>query len=258
MKNHDKKIFLNGIYEYANYLKLSTFKIGIDTEINSATEIDSSYEELIYKLLQKEYDYSQEEVRKSRVRIASFPYKKYLDELDINELPTDAQKKLGTLSTLDFIEKGQNVILSGNCGTGKTHMAIGLGIKACLSGYKVFFATVPLFITQLKELRSTKSLRSFQAKLEKYDLVILDEFGYISSDKEGAELLFTNLSIRTGRKSTIITTNLSFDRWGEVFTDPVMAAAMTDRITYKSYMVDMNGDSYRMKETKKWLTESKN
>lgn len=257
MKNHDKKIFLNGIYEYDNYLKLSKFKIGIDTEINSATEIDSSYEELIYKLLQKEYDYSQEEVRKSRVRIASFPYKKYLDELDINELPTDAQKKLGTLSTLDFIEKGQNVILSGNCGTGKTHMAIGLGIKACLSGYKVFFATVPLFITQLKELRSTKSLRSFQAKLEKYDLVILDEFGYISSDKEGAELLFTNLSIRTGRKSTIITTNLSFDRWGEVFTDPVMAAAMTDRITYKSYMVDMNGDSYRMKETKKWLTESK-
>lgn len=257
MKNHDKKIFLNGIYEYANYLKLSTFKIGIDTEINSATEIDSSYEELIYKLLQKEYDYRQEEVRKSRVRIASFPYKKYLDELDINELPADAQKKLGTLSTLDFIEKGQNVILSGNCGTGKTHMAIGLGIKACLSGYKVFFATVPLFITQLKELRSTKSLRSFQAKLEKYDLVILDEFGYISSDKEGAELLFTNLSIRTGRKSTIITTNLSFDRWGEVFTDPVMAAAMTDRITYKSYMVDMNGDSYRMKETKKWLTESK-
>ena len=91
---------------------------------------------------------------------------------------------------------------------------------------------------------------------EKYDLVILDEFGYISSDKEGGELLFTNLSIRTGRKSTIITTNLSFDRWGEVFTDPVMAAAMTDRITYKSYMVDMNGESYRMKETKKWLKES--
>lgn len=101
-------------------------------------------------------------------------------------------------------------------------------------------------------------MRSFQGKLEKYDLVILDEFGYISSDKEGAELLFTNLSIRTGRKSTIITTNLSFDRWGEVFTDPVMAAAMTDRLTYKSYMVDMNGDSYRMKETKQWLKETSN
>ena len=256
MKDHDNKIFLKGIYDYADYLKLSTFKCDIDTEIKNASEIDSSYEEVIYKLLQKEYDYRQEQVRKNRIRIANFPYKRYLEELNVNELPIDAQNKLGILSTLDFIENGQNVILAGNCGTGKTHIAIGLGIKACLSGYKVFFATVPLFITQLKELRSAKSLRSFQSKLEKYDLVILDEFGYISSDKEGAELLFTNLSIRTGRKSTIITTNLSFDRWGEVFTDPVMAAAMTDRITYKSYMVDMNGDSYRMKETKKWLKES--
>lgn len=234
MKDHDKKIFLKGIYEYADYLKLSTFKCDIDTEIKNASEIDSSYEEVIYRLLQKEYDYRQEQVRKNRIRIANFPYKRYLEELNVNELPIDAQNKLGILSTLDFIENGQNVILAGNCGTGKTHIAIGLGIKACLSGYKVFFATVPLFITQLKELRSAKSLRSFQSKLEKYDLVILDEFGYISSDKEGAELLFTNLSIRTGRKSTIITTNLSFDRWGEVFTDPVMAAAMTDRITYKS------------------------
>lgn len=199
MKDHDKKIFLKGIYKYAHYLKLSTFKGDIDTEIKNASEIDSSYEEVIYKFLQKEYYYKQEQVRKNRIRIANFPYKRYLEELNVNELPIDAQNKLGILSTLDFIENGQNVILAGNCGTGKTHIAIGLGIKACLSGYKVFFATVPLFITQLKELRSAKSLRSFQSKLEKYDLVILDEFGYISSDKEGAELLFTNLSIRTAR-----------------------------------------------------------
>ncbi|MSR92717.1 IS21-like element helper ATPase IstB [Inconstantimicrobium porci] len=256
MKDHNRKIFLKGIHEYSEYLKLSTFKDSIESEIKSANETDISYEEFIYKLLQKEFDYKQEELRKSRIRRANFPYKKYLEELDVAELPEDAQKKLGILDTLDFIEKGQNVILSGNSGTGKTHIAIGLGIKACLSGYKVFFATVPLFITQLKELRSAKSLRAFQNKLERYDLVILDEFGYISSDKEGAELLFTNLSIRTGRKSTIITTNLSFDRWGEVFTDPVMAAAMTDRLTYKSYMVDMNGESYRLKATKKWMKEA--
>ena len=237
MKDHNRKIFLKGIHEYSEYLKLSTFKDSIESEIKSANETDISYEEFIYKLLQKEFDYKQEELRKSRIRRANFPYKKYLEELDVAELPEDAQKKLGILDILDFIEKGQNVILSGNSGTGKTHIAIGLGIKACLSGYKVFFATVPLFITQLKELRSAKSLRAFQNKLERYDLVILDEFGYISSDKEGAELLFTNLSIRTGRKSTIITTNLSFDRWGEVFTDPVMAAAMTDRLTYKSYII---------------------
>lgn len=135
-------------------------------------------------------------------------------------------------------------------------MAIGLGIKACLEGYKVWFTTVPLFITLLKETKSQKTLRNFENRFLKYDLVILDELGYISFDKEGAELLFTNLSLRAGRKSTIITTNLSFERWDEIFQDPIMTAAMTDRLTHKSYMVNMNGNSYRLKETVKWMEDN--
>lgn len=94
---------------------------------------------------------------------------------------------------------------------------------------------------------------SFQNPFEKYDLVIADEMGYISFDKEGAELLFTHLSLRANQKSTIITTNLSFERWGEIFQDPVMTAAMIDRLTHQAYIVNMIGDSYRMKETEKWL-----
>lgn len=109
-----------------------------------------------------------------------------------------------------------------------------------------------------QELKSSKTLRAFQNKLIKYDLVILDEFGYISSDKEGAELLFTNISLRTGIKSTILTTNLSFDRWNEILGDPVMTAALTDRLTYKSFVVNMNGNSYRLKETKEWLSSMSN
>ncbi len=105
---------------------------------------------------------------------------------------------------------------------GKTHTAIGLGIEACLTGYKVFFATVPSLINQLKEYRSERTLRSFELKFEKYDLVIIDELGYISFDKEGAELLFTHLSLRAGRKSTIITSNLPFVKWQEIFHDPVL------------------------------------
>ena len=242
--------------EYASELRLGAIKSDLEESISDAENNNLSYEEFLCRLLQKESDVRRYNLTQSRIKTASFPYKKYLEDIDVNSLPEDAQHKFKQLSSLKFIQEGQNVILAGNPGTGKTHIAIALGMKACIEGYKVLFTTVPLFITQLKELKSTKTLRSFQNKLAKYDLVILDEFGYISSDKEGAELLFTNLSIRTGRKSTIITTNLSFDRWGEVFTDPVMAAAMTDRITYKSYMVDMNGDSYRMKETKKWLKES--
>jgi len=142
--------------------------------------------------------------------------------------------------------------MAGNAGTGKTHLAIGLGVKACLAGYKVLFATVPSLINQLKESRSEKTLRAFENKFEKYDLVIADELGYISFDKEGSELLFTNLSLRAGRKSTIITTNLSFERWDEIFLDPVLTAAMVDRLTHKAYIVNMNGNSYRLKETNEW------
>jgi len=157
------------------------------------------------------------------------------------------------LKSLDFIREGQNVILAGNPGTGKTHLAIALGIKACLNNYKVLFTTVPSLITKLKESRSRKMLRQTENRFQKYDLVVCDELGYISFDKEGSELLFTNLSLRAGKKSTIITTNLSFDRWQEIFKDPILTAAMVDRLTHKAYIVNMNGNSFRLKETKEWL-----
>lgn len=138
---------------------------------------------------------------------------------------------------------------------GNSHTAIGLGIKACLEGYKVWFTTVPLLVNRMKECRAQQALRAFENRFEKYDLVIADEMGYISFDKEGSELLFTHLSLRAGRKSTIITTNLSFERWDELFQDPVITAAMIDRLTHQSFIVNMNGNSYRMKETKEWLEQ---
>jgi len=98
-------------------------------------------------------------------------------------------------------------------------------------------------------------LRALENKFDKYDLIIADELGYISYDKEGSELLFSHLSLRAGRKSTIVTTNLSFERWDEIFKDPIMTAAMIDRLTHKAYIVNMNGNSYRLKETKEWLAK---
>ncbi len=126
-------------------------------------------------------------------------------------------------------------------------------MAACQADYKVLFTTVPTLITRLQESRSTQTLRAYQNKFEKYDLVICDEFGSISFDKAGAELLFTHLSLRAGRKATIITTNLAFDRWQELFGDPVLTAALVDRLTHKAYCVNMTGDSYRLKETEAWL-----
>lgn len=168
-------------------------------------------------------------------------------------LPPQAQQKIAHLKQLDFIKEGQNVILTGSPGTGKTHASIGVGMEACLAGYKVFFATVHSLINQLKECKSDRTLRSFELKFEKYDLVIIDELGYISFDKEGAELLFTHLSLRAGRKSTIITSNLPFTKWNDIFHDQVLTAALTDRLTHKSHVLNMNGPSFRMRETEEGL-----
>jgi len=241
------------IDEYAAYLKMSAIRQHFPDAVREAELKDASYEEFLRILLQKEWDKRQQSGKESRIRIAEFPYKKYLEDIVVADLPEDAQKKFKTLSSLDFIKDCQNIILAGNPGTGKTHLAIGLGIKACLQGYRVLFTTVPLLVNQLKESRSQKMLRAFGNKFAKYDLVIADELGYISFDKEGSELLFTHLSLRCGRKSTIITTNLSFERWSEIFHDPVVTAAMVDRLTHKSHLVNMNGNSFRLKETKAWM-----
>ena len=212
----------------------------------------NSYELFLYKLLELELESRLKRRKLSKIRAAEFPYKKYLDSLILNELPIDAKNKIGGLEKLDFIKEGRNIILSGSPGTGKTHIAIGLGIKACLADYKVLFTTVPQLLTQIKESRSEKRLRQFENRFQKYDLLICDEFGYISFDKEGAELLFSHLSLRAGIKSIIITTNLSFDRWNEIFGDTILTAAIVDRLTHKAHLINMNGTSYRTKETVEW------
>lgn len=164
-------------------------------------------------------------------------------------------EKLPLLERLDFIESGQNIVLAGNSGTGKTNIAIGLGLKACLQGYKVLFTTVHKLLTQIRESHSQRNLKVTEARFENYDLVICDEFGYVSFDKEGSELLFNHLSLRAGRKSTIITTNLGFERWEEIFGDPVLTAALVDRLTHKAHLINMNGESYRLKETKQMMNK---
>ncbi len=246
--NLDKKIV-----DYTFSIGLPQMRKSFKSKAEEAAKANSTYEEFLHNLLEGEHYRRQENRKLSRIRTAKFPYKKYLEDLDLDFLPEDGRKKLRQLKNLDFIKTGQNVILAGNPGTGKTHLAIALGIKACMEDYKVLFTTIPTLITQLKESQSAGVLRKMEKQFEKYDLVICDELGYISFDKIGSELLFTNLSLRAGNKSTIITTNLSFERWQEIFKDPVLTAAMVDRLTHKAYIINMTGKSYRLKETKDWM-----
>lgn len=243
------------IEELTKTLRLPATRKHYEELAQDALEANMDYREYLFHLLRMEQDARNNNGIKNRIRRAKFPFKKYLEDLEVDYLPKDAQKKLRMLKTLDFIKTGQNIIFAGNAGTGKSHLAIGLGIKACMEGYKVWYTSVPSLINLLKETRAEKSLRTFENRFLKYDLIIADELGYISFDKEGSELLFTHLSLRAGQKSTIVTTNLSFDRWNEIFQDPVLTAAMVDRLTHKSYFINMNGNSYRIKETKEWLNE---
>ncbi|EGI2115173.1 ATP-binding protein, partial [Listeria monocytogenes] len=197
-----KQALVEEINTLSKELKLPKIRQDFEEVIKESVETDASYEEFLRQLLQKELDSRQESAKYNRIRRADFPYKKYLEDLSTEDLSKDAQQKFKLLKSLDFIREGRNVILAGNAGTGKTHMAIGLGIKACMEGYKVWFTTVPLLVNQIKECRSERTLRVFQNRFEKYDLVIADEMGYISFDKEGAELLFTHLSLRANQKST--------------------------------------------------------
>ncbi|MBV0890172.1 ATP-binding protein, partial [Komagataeibacter oboediens] len=125
------------------------------------------------------------------------------------------------------------------------------GVGALQQNITVLFTSVPGLLNKIREAKSAKTLRTLQLRFEKYDLVICDEFGYVSCDKEGGELLFNHLSLRAGKKATIITTNLAFNRWNEIIKDKVLVAAMVDRLTHKAYLVNMTGLSYRLKETQK-------
>ncbi len=243
------------ITAYSKELRLPVFRRDYKELATEAARQGLDYEAYLVKLMEREYELRIENRKKAQIRNARFPSKMYLSDLERDQLPPGAREKLPLLERLDFIPAAQNVILSGNPGTGKTHIAIGLGLKACMQGYKVLFTTVHRLLTQLRESHSGRTLKQVEAQFEKYDLVICDEFGYVSFDKQGSELLFNHLSLRTGRKSTIITTNLGIDRWEEIFGDPVLTAALVDRVTHKAYLVNMSGDSYRLKETEKMMNE---
>jgi len=241
------------IIQYSKELRLPVFRNQFEQVAQESAKEQADYETFLLRLMEREYETRLENRKKSQIKLAGFPAKLYLHDLKRDLLPVDASSKLNLLERLDFVTSGQNVILAGNPGTGKTHIAIGLGVKACLQGYKVYFTTVHGLLTQLRESHTQRTLRQMEIRFEKYDLVICDEFGYISFDKQGAELLFNHLSLRSGRKSTIITTNLGFDRWAEIFGDPVLTAALVDRLTHKAHLVNMNGESYRLRETKEMM-----
>lgn len=247
METNDNEL----ITRYAKELKLGVIKNVLDDTVAEAEQNQWGYRRFLRDLLQREIEHRVENRKYQRIRKAGFPQMKYLQELVLEDLPSDTRNLLPELESMNFVKQGRNIVMYGNPGTGKTHTAIGLGIKACMEGFDVFFTTVPHLLTRVREAKNNKTLQLLETRFKKFDLVICDEMGYVSFDKEGAELLFNHLSLRAGSRSTIITTNLPFTRWEEIIKDKVLCSALVDRLCHKDFLLNMTGQSFRVRETQK-------
>jgi len=226
--------------------------------LDEARHTKQDYEAFLENLLDSEWRLRLENGQARRIKEAKFPLKKYLCDFKRDKYDTVFLPKFEELETLAFITNKENIILLGTSGAGKTHYAIALGIAACMRGHSVLFATVPNLIVDLKETMSNNGLSSYRKRFEKYDLVILDELGYVSMDKTGCEMLFNLISSRNDKGSIIVTSNLTFDRWEEVFRDPTLTGALVDRLAHKAHVLDISRDKGgRFEETIAWLEDPK-
>jgi len=236
-------------------LQLAYIGRNFDLLVQEATHTKAPYAEFMMNAFAKELDQRKENRVQRRIKEARFPYKKYLVDLDLDEYGDDVRHEIEELTELDFIHDKENVVLIANSGRGKTHLAIGLGIAACLMDKRVLFTNVPNLVIELKEAMSRNAVTAFKNKFLKYELVIIDELGYVSFDTEGCDILFNLISNRLAAGTMIVTTNLAFKEWGSVFKDPHLTGALVDRVARRAHVLDMSGKSYRFKETRNWLVK---
>ena len=208
-----------------------------------------TFQDYLFALLEGEVIQRDDHAQKLRLLRARFPVIKSLDNFDFSAIPGANKALILELSRSTFIDRRENVILIGSYGTGKTHLAISLAASACRQGKRVRFYTVAGLINELLEAGSQLKLGKLESTIAKCDLIVLDELGFVPFSKEGAEALFTFCSSRYERGSLIITTNLDFARWKEIFGDDALTGALLDRLTHRCHILEMNGDSYRFKES---------
>jgi len=232
-------------------LTLSTMARELESQLRQAKESGPGYDEFLLELTAAELSSRAENRLKRRVGEAKFPLSKTLEGFEFGLVPDLDIRLVRELSGCAYIGERRNVIFLGCSGTGKTHLATALGIEACRNNYRTRFVSCYGLVNELIEARQDKELQRLIGRYARYDLLIVDELGYIPFSKEGAELLFQVLAERHEKGSVIITTNLGFGDWTQVFGDPVMTAALLDRLTHKAHIVTCQWQSYRLHESLK-------
>jgi DNA replication protein DnaC len=232
-------------------LKLGAILRQYPTLVRQARETGQDYEAFLLSLAETEIRTRSENRLKRRIRDARFPLIKTFEQYRYESAPDLDRRILEELKTGEYIRERRNVIFAGKTGTGKTHLAISLGIEACRQGIRSRFVTGSELVNELVESRSDRALSRSIQRYARCGLLILDEMGYVPFSKEGSQLLFQVLADRYERGSMIVTTNLGFADWTQLFGDPTLTAALLDRLTHKAVIINCNWESYRLQESLK-------
>jgi DNA replication protein DnaC len=232
-------------------LRLPTIAGEFEKLAREAAEADEGYEQYLLRLTELEVATRSTNALRARIKAASFPVHKDFDTYDFTAIPSLNKQKVLELARCEWIDRRFNACLIGSPGTGKTHVAVALGLAACRQGRRVRFFTAANLVTRLEEARKQYQLDRFLSQLDKADLLICDELGYPSFSRTGAELLFQVFADRYERAGLLITSNLAFSDWGQVFQGERMTAALLDRLTHRCHIFEMNGESYRFRESMK-------
>lgn len=225
---------------YAKQLRTPTFNQFDDVARQLSS--DQGYEDFLIALMRNELENRQERNRQRKIKQAKFPYVKTIEEFDCERLEHVSEAQIKELASCDFVSSKQNIVMIGNPGTGKTHLSVALGMRACMQGLNVRFYTAANLSNELIEALDTHRLLKLEKQIAACDLLIIDEMSYLTFNRHQSELLFKVIADRSERKSIITSTNLPFSEWMTMFENPTMVAAMIDRLTYRSYVLNMNSE----------------
>ena len=229
-------------------LKAPSMAQAVERLAERARSEEWTHQEFLAACLEREVAARQANGGELRIKAARFPARKTIEEFDFDHQRSLKRDVIAHLGALDFVIARDNVVFLGPPGTGKTHLAIGISIRACQAGHRVAFATATQWVDRLGEAHTQGRLHDELSRLGRYPLLVIDEVGYIPFEAQAANLFFQLISSRYERASVIVTSNKPFGRWGEVFGDPVVAAAMIDRLVHHAEVVSLKGDSYRLKD----------